>query len=123
MQFLIKIALTKTTRTIVMHQRLHMVSVCASVIGGLYFCLPGSREKGTLTQLTSRTESRDLGVVKWMTCVSVLPNLQEHMELKVQGATCCACASDVNTSKHARILDIWKNVLISVTHQQRTVLP
>jgi hypothetical protein len=37
----------------------------------------------------SVTLSRDLGVVKWMPRVSPSPNLHEHIELKVQGATCC----------------------------------
>ena len=55
----------------------------------VYGQLPGSFENGTPTQLMSLTLSRDLGVVKWMPRVSPPPNLHEHMELKVQGATCC----------------------------------
>jgi hypothetical protein len=54
-----------------------------------YNYLPGSLEKGTPTQLMSVTLLRDLGVVKWIPRVSPSPNLHEHMELKVQGATCC----------------------------------
>jgi hypothetical protein len=39
--------------------------------------------------MMSLTLSNDLGVVKWIPRVSPPPNLHEHMELKVQGATCC----------------------------------
>lgn len=52
--------------------------------------VPGRRENDTPTQLTSRIWSRVLGVVRCTTTASLLPNLHVHMELKVQGATCCA---------------------------------
>jgi hypothetical protein len=73
--------------------------------------LPGSLEKGTPTQLMSLTLSSDFGVVKWIPRVSPAPNLQEHMELNVQGATCCPQCEGANATITSTVIvnrrDIW----------------